>query len=78
MPDSLWCFLYSHSVAKCDFDIQSSMYNNVVVTGGATLMQGFVERLTNDLNGVNVVCSVPPLPFAELGYSCFDQCSVCT
>ncbi|KNC76581.1 hypothetical protein SARC_10928, partial [Sphaeroforma arctica JP610] len=41
--------LIMHSVSKCDPDIHSHLYNNIVISGGTTLIPGFVDRLQNDL-----------------------------
>jgi len=38
------------SVGQCDIDIRPSLYNSVIVVGGNTLLNGFTERLTRDLN----------------------------
>jgi len=37
------------SVGMCDVDLRPSLYGNVVVTGGNTLIQGFNDRLNRDL-----------------------------
>ncbi len=37
------------SVEKCDEDLKHDLYNNIVVTGGTTLMPGFKERLERDI-----------------------------
>jgi len=37
------------SVGMCDVDLRPSLYGNVVVTGGNSLLQGFNERLNRDL-----------------------------
>jgi len=37
------------SVGMCDIDLRPSLYGSVVVTGGNTLIQGFTERLSRDL-----------------------------
>ncbi|ESO02199.1 hypothetical protein HELRODRAFT_155789 [Helobdella robusta] len=42
--------IVSTSVGFCDIDIKPSLYNNVIVVGGNTLLNGFVERLTRDLS----------------------------
>eukprot|EP01134_Creolimax_fragrantissima_P003897 CFRG3897T1 len=47
--------LIMQSVSKCDADIHSNLYNNIVITGGTTLIPGFVERLQNDLAAVSPV-----------------------
>jgi len=39
----------STSCGMTDIDIRSSLYSNLVVTGGCSLMNGFVERLNHDL-----------------------------
>ena len=33
-----------------DIDLRPSLYEFVIVTGGNTLIQGFMERLTRDLS----------------------------
>ncbi|KAK2701659.1 hypothetical protein QYM36_019700, partial [Artemia franciscana] len=38
------------SVGMCDVDLRPSLYGNVIVTGGNSLLQGFSERLTRDLS----------------------------
>jgi len=40
----------STSINMCDIDVRSALYGSIVVTGGNTLVPGFVERLTHDLN----------------------------
>ena len=37
------------SIDKCDQDLQITLYNNIVVTGGSSLMPGFKERFEQDL-----------------------------
>ena len=34
----------------CDIDLRPALYGSVVVTGGNTLIQGFIERLNRDLS----------------------------
>lgn len=36
-------------IEACDVDIRSNLANNIVVTGGTTLTQGFTDRLNEDL-----------------------------
>lgn len=38
------------SVGMCDIDLRPSLYGNVIVTGGNSLLQGFPERLNRDLS----------------------------
>lgn len=40
----------SASIGLCDIDLRPSLYSGVVVTGGNTLLTGFVERLNRDLS----------------------------
>ncbi|RUS27496.1 actin family, partial [Jimgerdemannia flammicorona] len=42
-------YLIYNSVVNCDVDLRPLLFNNVVVTGGNTLWQGFTERLNFDL-----------------------------
>lgn len=37
------------SIEKCDQDLQITLYNNIVVTGGTSLLPGFKERFEQDL-----------------------------
>lgn len=37
------------SIEKCDSDLKISLYNNVVLAGGTTLMKNFYERFDNEL-----------------------------
>ena len=39
----------SNSIQKCDMVIRRELYNNVVVSGGSSLFNGFVERLEKEL-----------------------------
>lgn len=38
------------SIGMCDIDIRPSLYSSVIVTGGNSLINGFTERLNNDLS----------------------------
>ncbi|KAF2349097.1 Actin family [Trinorchestia longiramus] len=38
------------SISLCDIDLRPSLYSGVVVTGGNSLTNGFVERLNRDLS----------------------------
>jgi len=40
----------STSINMCDIDVRSALYGGIIITGGNTLLPGFVERLTHDLN----------------------------
>ncbi len=37
------------SVGMCDMDLRPALYGSTIVTGGNTLLNGFVERLNRDL-----------------------------
>jgi len=39
----------STSIGMCDMDIRTGLYNSVIVVGGSTLVNGFVERLNREL-----------------------------
>jgi actin-related protein len=47
--------LVFESIKKCDMDTRRTLYQNIFVTGGSTLFNGFTERLTKE-----VVRLVPP------------------
>lgn len=40
----------STSIGLCDIDLRPSLYSGVIVTGGNSLLNGFVERLNRDLS----------------------------
>jgi actin-related protein len=37
------------AIRKCDVDIRSQMYNNIVLVGGTTLIPGLAERLDKEI-----------------------------
>lgn len=37
------------SINTCDVDIRANMANNIIITGGTSLVQGFTERINQDL-----------------------------
>jgi actin-related protein len=37
-------------MAACEPDLKSQLLQNVVLTGGGSLLVGFAERLNNELN----------------------------
>ncbi|KAJ6251303.1 hypothetical protein M0813_15147 [Anaeramoeba flamelloides] len=39
-----------NSISKCDSSIQSTLYENVILTGGNTMFRGLPERLRTELN----------------------------
>lgn len=74
-PQFATLFLYEHgSVKKCDVDYSTNLLNNVVVTGGVTLTQGFVERLTNELSNLTFAVCV----LASLGVRAVNVCVPCS
>jgi actin-related protein len=38
-----------NSVLKCDIDLRSDLFNNVVLTGGSTMFPGFADRVLKEL-----------------------------
>ncbi|CAL8071455.1 unnamed protein product [Calicophoron daubneyi] len=42
--------IVASSISLCDIDIRPSLYSNVVVVGGSSLVTGFTDRLQRDLN----------------------------
>lgn len=42
--------MVAESVGACDVDVRKEMYNNIILTGGTSLIPGFGARLTNELN----------------------------
>ena len=43
------CEAVQKAVSLCDIDIRASLFGNVIVTGGNSLILGFTERLNKDL-----------------------------
>ena len=41
-----------NAINKCDMAIRRDLYSNIVLSGGTTLIPGFVERLEHELHGV--------------------------
>ena len=39
----------STSIGLCDIDLRPSLYSGVIVTGGSSLLNGFIDRLNRDL-----------------------------
>lgn len=39
------------SIMKCDNDLRPDMYGNIVLSGGASMMKGFYERIEKDVRG---------------------------
>jgi actin-related protein len=37
------------SITNCDSDLMINMYNNIVLTGGSTLMPGFRDRFEDEI-----------------------------
>ncbi len=42
------------SVLKCDPDIRTQLFRNIILAGGTSTMDGFRERVTKE---VNAICS---------------------
>ena len=66
--------LVTDAVGMCDNEVRTSMFTNIVVTGGNSLLQGFVERLEIELQGLVPACRiklVSPSNPVERKYSCW-------
>lgn len=44
-----------NTIKKCDINIQKELYENIVLSGGTTMFEGFPERLNKEISGL-----VPP------------------
>ncbi|RTG83095.1 actin-like protein 6A, partial [Schistosoma bovis] len=42
--------IVASSISMCDIDIRPSLYSNIIVVGGNSLITGFTDRLQRDLN----------------------------
>ena len=40
------------SIMKCDVDIRRDLYNNIVLSGGTTMLPGIAERMTKDVQAL--------------------------
>ena len=56
--------LVTASLTKCDVDIRKALCANIVVTGGNTLFEGFVDRLKKDI--VNFLPNPYPVHISAL------------
>nr|AAW26861.1 SJCHGC08419 protein [Schistosoma japonicum] len=43
----------NESIQKCPSELQSTMYSNIVLSGGSTLFPGFSQRLEHELRKLN-------------------------
>lgn len=41
------------AINECDIDIKRQLFNNIILTGGNSLLQGFSSRLQNKLNDIS-------------------------
>ncbi|CAG8478613.1 12920_t:CDS:2 [Acaulospora morrowiae] len=39
-----------HSINACDIDVRPLLWNNIILTGGTTLLPGFADRINNELS----------------------------
>jgi len=69
----LGAMLYE-SIMKCDVDVRSSMYSNIIMSGGTTMLQGLDTRLAKEIKALaptvmqgRVDVNAPP----ERKYSCW-------
>ncbi|KAF7636979.1 hypothetical protein Mgra_00003558 [Meloidogyne graminicola] len=42
----------SNAILKCDFDLRKKLYENIVLSGGSTMFQGFGDRLLAEMKKV--------------------------
>lgn len=53
LSDTLWA-----SIQACDIDVRSSLYENVILSGGSTMFPGFPSRLERDMQELFVTNSL--------------------
>ena len=41
-----------NSIKKCDIDLHKVMYGNIVLSGGSTMLPGFVDRLSKEMTAL--------------------------
>ncbi|XP_068618883.1 uncharacterized protein [Battus philenor] len=60
----------SSSIKKCDFDYKSLFYNNIVLSGGSSLLNGLTDRLTIELSrqvkSLDVTCKIDAMQSRDL------------
>ncbi|CAG8439590.1 7900_t:CDS:2 [Acaulospora colombiana] len=39
-----------HSINSCDIDVRPHLWNNIILTGGTTMLPGFPDRINNELS----------------------------
>ena len=69
------------SIKKCDEKIQSLLYNNIVLSGGNSMLKGFPERITKELKemtkneniGFNIICPENRKDGSWIGGSIFSS-----
>ena len=68
--------LVNNSILKCDAAIRNSLYNNIVLTGGTTMINGFANRLTKELTLMSSNASIKITSDSALSYSAWKGGSV--
>ncbi|EWS71403.1 actin (macronuclear) [Tetrahymena thermophila SB210] len=61
-----------HSIMSCDIDLRRNLYENIVLSGGTTMFDGFAERISKDINALaplSIKAEVIALP--QRKYSAF-------
>ncbi len=41
-----------NSIMKCDIDIRKNLYENIVLSGGTTMLSGFPERMQKEMTSL--------------------------
>jgi len=42
-----------NSIEKCDRDLKTNLYNNIVLSGGSTMLSGFPERFDYEIRNLS-------------------------
>ena len=58
--------LVNNSILKCDVAIQGSLYDNIVLSGGTTMINGFASRLAKELIVKASISSINVISDSEL------------
>jgi len=64
-------YLIQNSITSCDVDMRTSLYSNIVLTGGNTLFSGFADRLNYEMGVLAPGVSLPFPLTLSFSYSLF-------
>jgi actin-related protein len=57
------------TIMKCDVDIRKDLYANIVLSGGTTMLPGFIERMSKEITALAPASKVKIVALPERKYS---------